>query len=306
MRSRALLAILWLILGEAYATDQRAFRVTEVAPGLFVHEGRHVSLDHPEHSDIANIGFIIGDACVAVIDSGGSVEVGQALRGEIRRLTSRPVCYLINTHGHFDHVLGNLAFARDKPKIIGHKGLAAAVAANRGFFLDSFPGALGAQPSPESILAPDIGVEGTRELDIGNRKLVLKAYPPAHTEQDLTVLDSRTNTLWLGDLLFMERTPVLDGSLKGWIEMLEVLESLTFARVIPGHGPGSAVWPDAVKPQLRYLKLLLAETRAWIARGGTLEEAVSEIGNSERNKWVLFDDVHRRNVTRAFAELEWE
>jgi len=41
-------------------------------------------------------------------------------------------------------------------------------------------------------------------------------------------------------------------------------------------------------------------------KGVFLEEAMETAGYSERENWLLFDDVHKRNVTRAYAELEWE
>lgn len=56
-----------------------AFNITEVSEGNFVHYGIHVTIDDKQHDDIANIGFIIGDTCIAVIDSGGSVKIGQKL-----------------------------------------------------------------------------------------------------------------------------------------------------------------------------------------------------------------------------------
>ena len=46
--------------------------------------------------------------------------------------------------------------------------------------------------------------------------------------------------------------------------------------------------------------------RRLIAEGQTLSEATKTAGQSERGKWAMFDQYHVRNVTAAFAELEWE
>ena len=107
-----------LLLGVAAAltislrslADVPAFDMQEVAPGNYVHLGRHASIEEPGRDDIANIGFIVGEKCVAVVDTGGSVRVGMALKTAIRERTQLPICYVINTHVHFDHLLGNRAF----------------------------------------------------------------------------------------------------------------------------------------------------------------------------------------------------
>lgn len=283
-----------------------AFAVTEIALGNYLHEGTHVALDRPGADDIANIGFIIGNECVAVIDSGGSVRTGSALRETIRNVTDKPVCYVINTHIHFDHVLGNVVFAGDNTEFLGHKNLPEAMEANRGFFLQEFARYLGDSPTEKSIVAPGKTVAGTYSIDLGERELTLTAYQPSHTHTDLTVFDQKTGTLWAGDLVFRERVPVIDGSLKGWLEVMQELKKQDISLIIPGHGPPGNNWNEALSAQEEYLNLLLNETRRAIADGMFMEEAIDTIGKGEKGKWLLFDQHHRANVSRAFLELEWE
>lgn len=283
------------------------FEIQEVAPGNFVHPGKHVTFEDPAHDDIANIGFVVGENCVAVIDTGGSVAVAQALKNAIREHTQAPICYVINTHVHFDHVLGNVVFKDDKATFVGHVDLPGAIQNNRKFFLENFGADLGANASEADIIAPDKTVEDTLELDLGGRKLVLKAYPEAHSATDLSVFDAGTGTLWLGDLLFRERVPSIDGSLKGWIAVLDSLAQQEGVKtVIPGHGPVSDSLQAALADERRYLQLLVEEARPIIADGGTIEQAMDRVGMSEHDHWQLWDQHHRRNVSRAFTELEWE
>lgn len=287
------------------ATDS-AFNLDEVAPGIYVHTGVHVTFEDPQHDDIANTGFIIGNDCVAVIDTGGSVRIGQQLLKSLKHITGKPVCYVINTHVHFDHVLGNVVFKSGDTKFVGHAGLADAMAASSGFFIEEFREDLGEYANADGIVAPTVLVEDTLELDLGDRVLQLKAWPVAHTHTDLTVLDRNTNTLWLADLLFVERIPALDGSLKGWLAVIDQLEKEQYTTVIPGHGPVVSDWPDGLMPQKQYLTMLLEQIRKRIAEGAFMEEVIETVGEQEKQEWLLYEQHHKRNVTKAFTELEWE
>ena len=301
----AIFTLLLIFILPAYAGG-KPFNLVEIKQGIYLHRGVHAAFGDPDHDDIANIGFIIGDKCVAVIDTGGSVSIGEELHQVIQSTTNKKICYVINTHVHFDHVLGNLAFINDKPEFIGHAKLADAIEANRDFFLKEFKKYLGNSPSRQSIIGPTRTVDNTLTIDLGGRELLLTAYPAAHTHTDLTVFDQKTGTLWTGDLVFREHIPVIDGSLKGWLGVMEKLMKQEVTCIIPGHGPPGNNWQEAAQAELEYFNKLLDETRKAIAKGMFMEEAIDTIGLDEKDKWKLFDQHHRTNVSRAFVELEWE
>lgn len=280
--------------------------VAEVAPGIFVHQGAHELATPENQGGIANIGFVVGDDAVAVIDSGGCALAGARLHAAIRQVTGLPIRYVIASHVHPDHLLGHAAFVADRPTFVGHARLPAALAMRGAYYLDNLRAALGAVADGTEVIPPTLTVGDRAELDLGGRRLQLVAHPTAHTDNDLSVVDTTTGTLWLADLLFMERIPVVDGSLLGWLDVLETVAAWPAARVVPGHGPVSATWPEAAAAEVRYLTRLRDEIRAVIARGGTIEEAVATVGAAERPSWRLFDSYHARNVTAAFTELEWE
>ena len=98
----------------------------------------------------------------------------------------------------------------------------------------------------------------------------------------------------------------LTGSIKGWLVLLDDLAGKKAARVVPGHGPHAMELPEALTPEQRYLATIAADVRKLIKDGKTLEDATKTAGFSERDAWKLFDHYHVRNVTAAFAELEWE
>jgi quinoprotein relay system zinc metallohydrolase 2 len=241
-----------------------------------------------------------------VIDSGGCARGGARLRAAVREVSALPIRYVIASHVHPDHLLGHAAFIADRPTFVGHARLPAALAMRGAYYLDDLTDELGAMADGTEIVEPTLLVADAAAIELGGRTLRLVAHPTAHTDNDLSVLDDATGTLWLADLLFMQRVPVVDGSLLGWLRVLEKVQAWPAERVVPGHGPASAPWPAAARDQVRYLERLRDDVRALIARGGTIEEAVAIVGNDERRNWRLFDFYHPRNVTAAFTELEWE
>jgi quinoprotein relay system zinc metallohydrolase 2 len=288
------------------AAARDGFNLSEPAPGVFVHIGRPLPLDAPGHDDIANVGFIVGRTCVAVVDTGGSARIGRELRASVAAQTSLPICYVINTHMHVDHVLGNAAFKNDKPHFVGHRALADAIARNRDFFVKEYAGDLDSPPDAAQVIGPDVLVERDLTLDLGGRRLDLRAWPKAHTDCDLTVYDAHTGTLWTGDLLFRGRLPALDGSLKGWLAALDELARMKVRLAVPGHGPLTGDLAAAIIPERRYLRALQQGVRDELSRAEPPEDAIQHVAAAEKSHWLLWDAVHPGNVARAYQEIAWE
>jgi glyoxylase-like metal-dependent hydrolase (beta-lactamase superfamily II) len=181
-----------------------------------------------------------------------------------------------------------------------------ALASHGRNYLDKFRSFLGeALIADIKIIPPSLLVSDELRLDLGNRPLTLRAWPTAHTDNDLTVFDNTSGVLFAGDLLMLQHIPVVDGSIRGWLSALSGLAGIKAAKVVPGHGPVITNWPEALNDDQRYLSRLAGDVRGLVAKGAPISQAAAA-AQSEKEKWGLFNEYNTRNATAAFAELEWE
>jgi quinoprotein relay system zinc metallohydrolase 2 len=291
--------------------------VKEIAEGVYVHYGKHENFYEKEDNigDIANLGFIIGDQSIAVIDTGGSHQVGEALKLAIKKVSKKPIKYVINTHGHQDHIFGNSAFLSEEVTIYGHYNLRKFLQERGSQYVRQIVEA-GDKVKGTSIIFPHIVIAETSPdevkklsnnitIDLGNRKLLLTSYPTAHTYSDATVFDLKTKVFFVGDLVQSERLPTMDGLVKNWIKVLNEIEKVDFKIMVPGHGK---IQKDntALKQTRTYLQVLYDDVVDALKKDIPAEKVIETAGSSEKDKWILFDRVNPGNVFRTFLRYEWE
>lgn len=288
------------------AGSENEFELRQVTDGIYVHRGKHLDIDEGYQGDICNLSVIIGHEAIAVVDSGGSKHTGEQLLHAIRTLSPLPVRYVINTHVHPDHTYGNAAFQGEHPHFVGHEKLAKMMLLRQEQYEKLNARLLGDDGKASLTIVPDTMVQQTLSLDLGGRTLTLKAYAVAHTHTDLTVHDSKTNTLLTGDLLFAQRTPVVEGDIKGLIQALQDIQQQHYAWLIPGHGRESSDQATMIGNALRYLNVLLSDVRSNIKKGVSMEDTMDHAAATEKDKWLLFEIANRRNVNVIYPQLEWE
>ncbi len=282
--------------------------------GLYYFQGNIGEFSRENRGLISNFSFIEGEDCIAVIDTGGSLNAGKSFISAIRKISNKPVCYVINTHAHPDHTGGNTAFAQlsPPPEFIAHKNFTPAYANRFNTYNKRLLELMGEKNALQPYSATK-EVEDFLQLDLGERKLTLTAWKTAHTNHDLTVFDHTSRTLIAGDLLFVKHIPVIDGSLNGWIKVTQQLinffEKSTdkhyVESIIPGHGP---VQNDVrgLENQLTYLVALKTAVKGALRDNISLQSAMKTIDFASAKIWVNSANYFNRNISAAYAELEWE
>ena len=286
---------------ESAAASGASLDVVELAEGVFVHQGAVDVARAGGPASLANLGFVIGERSVAVIDAGLTRGVAERLWRSIRERTALPVSHVILTHMHPDHALGAGLFAEAGAKVVAHPKTERALSTRAANYMESLTNLLGA----ERLIGtrPVLPEAAETVVELGGRTLTLFPLATAHTDNDLLIRDEQTEVLFAGDVLFHRHVPALDGSLVGWVK---VLESLPGAQIIvPGHG--DVLQGDAgLEDTARYLRTLASDVRQAIARGDGIAVTAHTAGEAERELWELFDEFNARNATAAYKELEWE
>tara|TARA_Y100000022_G_scaffold162599_1_gene146016 strand:+ start:1496 stop:2455 length:960 start_codon:yes stop_codon:yes gene_type:complete len=284
-----------------------SFEVNQVAEGLYVHFGEQNDSNEKNKGDIANIGFIVGSKSIAVIDTGGTPEIGERLLKKIKETSSLPISHIIITHSHPDHFFGTEAFINDKVKIIGHEKLERALITNFEFYKNLQFNLIKEESIKKArLILPNqtVKVGSIETIDIGNRKIEIKAWKSGHTDNDLSIFDKQTNFFW-SENIFVNRVPSIRASVKGWKSNLDEILKMDIDTIIPGHGPLKKK-NEAIEPMMNYFDRLIKEVRKFHKTGKTLKDAQNRAAPKNKEKWLLFDFYHSSNVTKTFTELEWE
>jgi len=251
----------------------------------------------------SNAGFIVGNDYVVVVDSLATVGLTQRFKEEIRKITDKPVRYLVNTHHHGDHTYGNHVFAG--ATIISHEACRREVTETR--IMDS---ALLNAIFPEfdfrgiAATPADITFDKELTLHIGGREVRLLHLGPGHTTGDIIVYLPDEEIIFAGDFIFLYSTPVaMDGSFAGWLNNLDAMAKLNARTYVPGHGP--VCGSEGLNLCRDYIVLILREARKRFDKGLTLDEAAKDIDLGQFSQWPNRERI-LLNLERLWREFRGE
>ena len=284
-----------------------SFNISEVEKNIFLHYGIHEDSSIKNQGDIANIGFIVGKKSVLIIDTGGTLEIAKNLLKTVKNKTSLPISHVVITHGHPDHYLGSEIFRVSNIQFIGHENLKRSINMNFNFYKTLQASSI----EDQSILDikpvfPDLEIKKnqTISVDLGDREVKIRAWESGHTDSDLSVYDVKSKILWTENI-FVNRIPSVRASILGWKKNLEITSKMDINKIIPGHGKITTK-DEALLPMLSYFRRMIKEIRTLHDMGINIETAQKEVAKDNKENWLLFNDYHISNVTKAYSELEWE
>ena len=248
--------------------------VGQVSPAIL-----RISTDTAAPRTYVLSGYTNGNILVVVSDSGVLLVDGQSSRrvlgadSALRRLTTAPVRYVVNTHYHDDHIGGNPHWRSRGAVIVAHDGVPAE--ARKDTTIAEWENWDRDPAAPAAL--PDLTFSDTLSLYLGAERVVVLHPKPAHTGSDAVVWLPARNVIHVGDIVEIDAPPFIDwwagGSLDGMIAGVDALLPLIDerTRVVPGHGP---IIGRARVVAYRAMLVGLRDRVARAAREGTTADAL--------------------------------
>lgn len=250
--------------------------------------------------DIANSSFIITDKSVIVIDTGSSQQYAEQVKEQIKKITNKPIKYIINTHHHPDHFLGNSAFSSSD--IYSSEFTKNEIETNGDLYIVNLVNIIHEAMNKTKIKAPNqILLDKTLEFDTYKLKIF---YLDGHTSSDIVIYDENTKILYTSDLVFYKRTPSTPhANIQNWIKSLKELEKINYSILVPGHGISSTT-KEPIKENIAYLEYLDNTLKQAAQEGLDIYEILNKPIPKEFESFTMFKEEFERSVINLYPSYE--
>jgi glyoxylase-like metal-dependent hydrolase (beta-lactamase superfamily II) len=253
----------------------------------------------------ANAGFILTRDGVVVIDSQINPRAAEAMLRAIRKLTDKPILYLINTHAHGDHTFADHVI-RPTKGIIAHERTKSLLAHGGAKMLKDYPRVVGPKEAEGAkITLPTITFTDQMTLPIADRTIILRYLGIGHTVGDIVVWLPGDRVLFTGDLVVVNQLPWLgEGETREWLKTLARMKTLPYERIVPGSGPvGDRQSVDRFERYLSDLRRAVVE--AFLKRQ-SLEQLKRTASFPEYSHDLHYREWLPLNLEHAYRQMEKE
>ena len=266
LASAFLMTLLLLQVGEAWAQRMPKRAVVEVADGVYAATGYASN----------NMGFVVTDEGVVVIDTGMTPKLGQAFLDDIRRYTDQPVRYVIFTHYHYDHTDGAPVFREEGAQFVAQENLIWNLANLKG--LEHINQQVLGDPKESPPLDIDISYGDSYELTLGGRTIILY-HALGETDDATLVWLPEEEVIFIGDLNNANLgSPVMpEGFADGFVAAVDLIESLQPGVLVPGHGRIEDTTLESLQAMRAVTDWLMQAVRESVNAGRNLEETLASV-----------------------------
>ncbi len=300
-----LFAVLLLCSQGVYA--EVILKVEKLGDGIFALIGPTGGRLYENYGLNANYGVIDTPEGSILIDSGASTAAAKLLEAEVKKLTGKPVKWVINT-GIQDHRwLGNGYFAAQGAEIIALQRTTISQQRLARGQLDALAGVLREQIKNTQPVVAGKPVPGdSARLTLGGRKLEIRYFADAHFAGDVVVWLPQEALLFSGDHIYVDRILGImpESNAETWLAAFDQAVALKPKRIVPGHGQVCDV-ALAQRDTGDYLRFVVNGTRKFAEDMAGVDAAVGALKEAPAFRHLKnFDDLHRANINRAYLRFE--
>jgi len=274
----------------------------KITEGVYCFFGKLEPIEKQNAGNVVNSCFVQTKEGFVVIDSGPTFSYAAQAYEQMQKIATLPVKYVINTHIHDDHWLGNSFYKSKGALLIGPRTYEENIVVGMETRIQRI---LGKELFGKTkIVKLDTIVDNNLTLSLGKEKFEMKQIEDvAHTKGDLVVYVTSKKSLFVGDLVFSGRlTSLRDGSILGSLRALDKIDAYHAEHVIGGHGYVTDA--NATKEFRAYLSEVKSEVLKAIDDDVGMEEIVKKVSMLAYKKMKLYDVLHARTVVDAYRELE--
>jgi glyoxylase-like metal-dependent hydrolase (beta-lactamase superfamily II) len=288
------------------ALPGQALETVEVADGIYAFVGEKQQRSPTNLANNSTHGIIVTDEGVVLVDPGGSFLGAAALHDAVRKVTSKPVKFVINTGSQDHRWLGNGYWHAQGVRIIASKAAVEDQKARASAQISMLTGLLMKSVRGTEPIYADIVFDDVYELELGGEKISIRHPGHAHTPGDSFVWVPTRSTVLTGDIVYVERIlGVMDHSKsKSWVTAFEAIAALNPKHIIPGHGAPTTL-ARAKADTYDYLVNLRARIKELQEKGGTAVDA-TKVDQSAFARLEQFEALAGRNAQQVFTEMEFE
>jgi len=296
------LLLIILLVNSLFSFDYK-LHPKEVSKNIYCFFGLAQVMDKRNNGNMSNSCFVNMGTSYLVIDSGPTFQYATQAYAQMQKIKKLRVSYVINSHVHDDHWLGNGFYKKQGAQIIGPSNFkdlpkAKITRMQKRISEKAFQGT--------RQVYPTIFVDGNKTLQINGEKVFIKSVNhKAHTADDLFVYIPSQKVVFAGDLVFNARLPSLrDGNINGWLTALQELRKMDVKYIIGGHG--EVTDKRSIDFTYNYLNKLKRSLVKLIDDGVGIADAVNRVTMKEYKDVPFYNSIHRQNVESAYRTLEWE
>jgi len=295
--------VLSIVLVNSLLSFDYKLKPQEVSEDVYCFFGLPQVMDKHNNGNMSNSCFVNMGTSYLVCDSGPTYQYAKQAYSQMKKIQNLPISYVVNTHVHDDHWLGNSYYKEQGVTIIGSTAFKELPKLEKTrmqlrISSEAFKGT--------TQEFPTVFVEKEKVLKINGKKVYIKSVNhKAHTNSDLFVYIPNKKVVFVGDLVFNERLPSLrDGDISGWIDALQKIKEMKVKYVIGGHG--DIVETTAVDFTYNYLVKLKTQVKKLLDEGVEIADVVDAVKMDEYKDIPFYDSIHRQNVETVYRMLEWE